>query len=407
MTTGRREVAIVTPWYPTRDNAFRGAFVRAMVEATAPECDRATVYHCDQWWTSLPRWQEQRAVWGREVLLSRAHVRSTTVGGAELVYVPVPMPHTAPFARIADRHAAALRAVLGGKPLDAPVIHAHVGIYSGWAALQNAHPDSRLFVTEHATFIGKVLAEPEARRRYEELLARVVALFAVGEELRQALIEAFPHHAARIVVVPNAISFGSPREQPVTQLRRWIYVGSLIPRKGVDILLDAFARVRADDPNVTLTMVGGGKMLPQLVEAARRLGVADAVTFTGPVTPDESLRLMREHDLLVHPSRHETFGVTVVEALASGIPVLVTRCGGPEQTLAGIEEEAGELIDISDDPGSIVAGYRRLVDRFPHGLDLPRARTVLEARYGYRAVAEAHSRAWFPTSTQAPAAAAQ
>lgn len=109
---------------------------------------------------------------------------------------------------------------------------------------------------------------------------------------------------------------------------------------------------------------------------------------------------MREHDLLVHPSRYETFGMTVVEAVAAGMPVLVTRCGGPEQTLAGIEDAAGELIDVEENAESISDGYQRLRDRFRQGLDLPRAQQVLAYRYGYEAVAEAHYRLWFPAAAE-------
>lgn len=107
---------------------------------------------------------------------------------------------------------------------------------------------------------------------------------------------------------------------------------------------------------------------------------------------------MREHDLLVHPSRYETFGVVIIEALAAGMPVLITRSGGPEQTLAGIEADAGEFVDVEDAPDALVAGFRRLRSRFPAGLDQVRARRVLADRYGYDAVARSHQEAWFAPS---------
>jgi glycogen(starch) synthase len=73
---------------------------------------------------------------------------------------------------------------------------------------------------------------------------------------------------------------------------------------------------------------------------------------------------------------------------------LATRCGGPEETLAGIEEAAGELVEVQDSAESLVAGYRRLLARFPDGLDVARARRHLAERYGYEAVAQAHYEAW-------------
>jgi glycosyltransferase involved in cell wall biosynthesis len=92
------------------------------------------------------------------------------------------------------------------------------------------------------------------------------------------------------------------------------------------------------------------------------------------------------HDLLVHPSKSETFGMTVVEAVGSGMPVLVTRCGGPQETLAGLDGVAGLLIDVSDDPEVIVEGYRRLTRQMTR-LDAARGRAALIERYGTRAVA--------------------
>ncbi|SCL32165.1 glycogen(starch) synthase [Micromonospora pallida] len=401
-----RDVAIVTPWYPTRQVPFGGAFVQAMVEATVSAWDRATVYHVDGWGARVPESQDQAIMRAHRKLLTRAVTETSTVAGAGLWYVPVPMRVGLSFAQFARRNAEALRTVLRGKPIAAPVVHAHVGLRGGWTALENARPDARVYVTEHATFLPTVLAEPDSRAMYDEVISRATGFFAVGEVLRSVLVEAFPHHAHKIGFMPNPISFTAPREQPVTALRRWLYVGSLSERKGVALLLEAFARCRAEDPSLSLTFVGDGRLRSKLTSRAAALGLTDAVSFAGSVLPDQALELMREHDLLIHPSRLETFGMTVVEAIAAGVPVLVTRCGGPEETLAGIEDAVGGLIDVTDDPDTIVDGYRRLRDRFPQGLDLAHARSVLVARYGYDAVGQAHARTWFPETDDAGSAAA-
>ncbi|MBE1488675.1 glycosyltransferase family 4 protein [Plantactinospora soyae] len=391
-----RDVAIITPWYPTRQVPFGGAFVRAMVEATATVRDRATVFHCDGWGAPVSRRGDRAIVQAHQALLTRGVRKTTTVTGADLVYLPVPVHSGLSYAEAARRHSAALGVVLGGRPIDAPVVHGHVGLRGGWTALENARPDARVFVTEHATFLPAVLRQPDSRAMYDEVIRRAAGFFAVGEAVRSVLVEAFPQHAERIGFIPNPVDFGVARQRPVTALRRWLYVGSLNERKGVALLLEAFARCRADDPGLTLTFVGDGPLRASLTARAAALGIADAVTFAGFVLPTAALELMHQHDLLVHPSRLETFGMTVVEAIAAGMPVLVTRCGGPEETLAGIEDAAGGLIAVDDDPDTIVAGYRRIRDRFPEQVDLRHAREVLADRYGYPSVARAHRRAWFP-----------
>ncbi|MFG2084671.1 MULTISPECIES: glycosyltransferase [unclassified Spirillospora] len=397
-----RQVAVVTPWYPSADRAFAGVFVQAMVEATAPACDAVTIYHTDAWRMPDPT-VLAAASDAHRVLLPRAFRPEPAVAGAELWRVPVPdpVPTGGSFAERARHHANWLREALGGKPIPAAVVHAHVGLRGGWTALENARPDARVFVTEHASYLTTLLEQPESREMYEQVLDRCTGFFAVGETVRNPLAETFPEHAGKIELVPNPVSFDLPRPRPVTGLRRWLYVGNLTEHKGVDLLLEAFAECLADDPALTLTLVGTGKLAPRLKRRATELGIDGAVSMTGALSPDETLRRMKDHDLLVHPSRGETFGVSIVEAVAAGLPVLVTRCGGPEITLAGVEAAAGELIDVDDDPETIAAGYRRLRKRFPDGLDLGKARAVLAERYGYRTVAEAHHRRWFPEAAVA------
>jgi glycogen(starch) synthase len=390
------QVAFVTPWYPTLDQPYRGAFVRAAALATSPACGGITVYHCDDWahWLS-PRESAQVDRAYRALLPIAASSRPRADGGARVIYLPIPSRAGATYAKIARRHASVLAGALGAG-VDAEVVHAHVGLPSGWAAMQAARPGARVFVTEHASYLPRVLAETEARAMYDELLSRCTGFFAVGERVRRPLVATFPHHADRISILPAPVTFGPVRPHLVRELRRWLFVGALIPAKGVLRLLEAFAICRLREPTLTLTLAGDGELRDALADRSAELGLSDAVTLTGPVPPDQVPVLMRRHDLLVHPSRSETFGATVVEAVAAGLPVLVTRCGGPEETLAGIEDAAAQFVEVADDPETLAAGYERLRARFPGGLDLPRARRELERRYGYAAYAEAQVREWFP-----------
>jgi glycogen(starch) synthase len=172
-------------------------------------------------------------------------------------------------------------------------------------------------------------------------------------------------------------------------------VAGLIERKRIDYLLRAFADCRAEDPGLTLTLAGEGELRRGLLALTAELGLEDAVEFIGAVEPGEIPGLMADHDLLVHTSRHETFGVVVVEALAAGTPVLVTRSGGSDQVLEGIEDDAGQLVDVVDDPRAFADAYRSLRDRYPEKVDLPRARAQLRAKYAYDAVGAHHHRIWF------------
>ncbi|MCX4739193.1 glycosyltransferase [Streptomyces antibioticus] len=392
-------MAVITPWYPTRELPFRGSFVKAMVEATAPGCDSFTVHHCDPWVAPMDAPTTEAVEAANAKLMTRAAHRVPTVGGADLVQIPVTTPRGQTWAMQAHNHERQLRNLLGGKPIPADVVHAHVGLPSGWAALKNARPGARVFVTEHASYLASVLEDPEAVELYDQLLEGVTGFLVVGDTITEILKERFPHRVDKIGRIPNPISFREPRSEPVKDLTKWLYVGSMMERKRVPLLVEAFARCHAEDPSLTLTLTGEGEDRGRVLDLVAEHGLADAVTLVGSVPHEQALELMREHDLLVHASRYETFGMTVVEAAAAGLPLLVTRCGGPEKILAGIEDAAGELVPVEDDAESISDGYRRLRSRFLAGrLDLQRTQAKLDGDYGYEAVARAHYRLWFPDS---------
>ncbi|HKY23480.1 MAG TPA: glycosyltransferase [Vicinamibacterales bacterium] len=103
-----------------------------------------------------------------------------------------------------------------------------------------------------------------------------------------------------------------------------LFVGRLVPYKGVDVLLDAMRTISAE-----LVLVGGGPLRAELQRKAESAGIIDRVRFAGEVTGDELAALYRACDLFVLPSvtRQEAFGVVQIEAMARGKPVVSTSVG--------------------------------------------------------------------------------
>ncbi|MFJ6216225.1 glycosyltransferase [Streptomyces sp. NPDC092296] len=387
-------LAVVTPWYPCPQRPHAGSFVRTATAAVAERFASVEVLNGEDWPSvggelrhDLVRTAYERLA-GPPGAARVPVLPETTAEGWRLTRVPVPVRPPAPYAEWARAHESALRAVLPGGRIDADVVHGHTGVYGGWAACRLARPGARVIVTEHASFLPSVLRQPVSRELYGEVVERADAFLCVSPWLRDRLAQSFPEYEEKFQVVPNAVDLAAvpQRPEPVRELRRWLFVGNLAPAKGVPLLLTAFAAAVADNPRLELTLVGPGN-----AEAVRRrageLGIGHQVVVHGPVDPAEVFGLMHDHDLLVHPSKFETFGMTVVEAVATGMPVLVTRCGGPEQTMAGLEGVAGRLVDVSDDPGVLLTGYQELaaaVDR----LDPAKARAAVERRFGLAAVGE-------------------
>ncbi|MFF2960807.1 glycosyltransferase family 4 protein [Streptomyces sp. NPDC057963] len=384
------DIAVITPWYPSPNNPYAGAFVQMATRSVAGRFDQVSILHTEDWAgradaplndaikITVDRLQDEREL---------VPVLDTPEG--TLLRVPVPLIHRKNYSPWVTAQETALRKALPGGRIKAPIIHAHTGIYGGVLALRLAQPDARIVVTEHVTFLKKIFAQPAARALYRDVLVRADAFLCVSTYLRDQVATEFPDLAHKLQVVPNVIDFDafSPGCEYSPSLLKWLYVGRLIKHKGVRELLEAFALVAEKEPLATLTMVGSGALEEELLTRAQELEIADRFRILPPVAPDEVDGLMHQHDLLVHASKVETFGMTIVEAVAAGLPVLVTRSFGPEETLSGIESEAGALMEISDDPQIIADAYWNLRSRVTE-LDLPAARKELEQRYGAPAVAQ-------------------
>ncbi|GAA3958426.1 glycosyltransferase [Actinoplanes auranticolor] len=404
--TAPADLAVVTPWYPSPDDPYAGAFVQASTAAVRPHHDRVAILHTQNWYYSPAGVAGNRvgvAAERQAVRSGRTVVLDTPEG--ELTRVAVPTAAGRGYPAFAEAQVRALRAGLPTGRIEAPVVHAHTGMLGGVVAMRLARPDARIVVTEHATFLPQVLAQPGAREQYAEVLERADAMLCVGRYLLDQLADYFPGYAHKLRIVPNAIDFDrfKVRARPPRELSRWLYAGRLMEHKGVLTLVDGFARVAAEDPKVSLTLVGTGPLADTLDARIVGLGLTGRITRRPAVPPDRVTALMHEHDLLVHASRLETFGMTVVEAVATGTPVLVARSQGPAETLAGIEHQAGLLIEPGDDPDVIADGYR-VLSKGLDTLDLPRARATLEARYGFAAVAE-RLREVYHSGTPTPAPA--
>lgn len=380
-------ICIVSPWYPTRSRPFHGAFVQGFVETVTEHVPaNVDVLHLEAWGMPRGNWAQRRSWESLRHLVKEPLAFSD--GSPAVHHLPSPVSPGDDFGPIARGHRRFLEQVANGTRVKHPVVHAHVGLGGGFPALAVLAPDTRFFVTEHATFLNRVFQDPQARKAYDDVLERADALLPVSELLRRQIIEEFPHHAGRVEVVPNPVDFDALpwAGGDLTPPRRWLYAGSLTTRKGVSLLIDAFDLAYRDFGDLSLTLVGEGPLRDELQRRVQELGLEGVVTLVGAVAPGDMPATYAAHDLLVHLSEFETFGMTLVEAVAVGIPVLATRCGGPEETLGPIEDAVGGLVPVDSSASDVAAAYGHLRERTP-SLDLAAGRADLRARYGRAAVA--------------------
>lgn len=112
-------------------------------------------------------------------------------------------------------------------------------------------------------------------------------------------------------------------------------------QKGLDILLKAIALL--DEKEDIIVHIGGdGLLIKEYIQMSKSLNLDTICNFYGKIEPKNVQKFMNKLDIFILPSRHETFGIVAIEAMACGIPVISTRCGGPEEF---INFENGLLIE--------------------------------------------------------------
>jgi len=366
-----------------------GSFVASQARLLSLIATDVSVVHGEEWTGGPPDVVDRiRPDLDRVIGLARRRGGLSRTGAVgPLIRVPV---LTAGGMDVVDRAEALVLAVshaVGGR-IESDVVHGHVGYLGGLVAARLARPDSRVFVTEHSTGLRDVLADPRGRDIYAEVIDRSHRLLCVSNVLRQHVVDALPEVADKVEVLGNPVDVDAipRRTKPLESLRHWVYSGGLIERKGVMRALEAFIIIAGRDPSATFTLLGEGPLRTAIEKRAGDAGLGGRVRLLGMVSHDVAMKELGKHDLLVAPSRYETFHLVVPEAIGAGIPVIATRSGGPQEVLAGIEDRVGRLVDVSDDPEEIVAAYEDLTARLD-SLDLEAGRDSVRDRFGPATIA--------------------
>jgi glycosyltransferase involved in cell wall biosynthesis len=238
------------------------------------------------------------------------------------------------------------------------VVHAHV--YSaGLPALALARAaGAPLVVSEHYTGFERGLVKGADLRTARTAFRGADLLAPVSEELAGRLRPVAGDTPMRVVANPvDTDAFHPPEGPRADGPPRLLAVAWLDPKKGHRFLLDALAGLGRDD--VTLDLVGGGDLRPELEAQVAGLGLVGRVRFLGPLAKEGVAELMRRADLLVLPSLHENLPVVLAEAMATGLPAVATRVGGvPELVNDG---QAGTLVEPGDS-AALAAAIRARLD---------------------------------------------
>lgn len=326
----------MTAWYPTEDNPVSGIYVREHAKAVSLSGDEVIVMHSER---------------SKSRIKGFFKVSDTIEEGIRTIrvfYFPSPLRAINAFIYLwGIIHHSKKLIEAGFKP---EVIHAHIFSAGVPAILVGRRYRIPMVITEHwsgfpqreLTWIEKNLAK--------FAMNNAQWILPVSGSLQRG-IEAYGIKG-RFRIIPNvvdgALFFPGGKKERHVRPQRILFVGSLKPVKGLAFLLHALARLRRRLDEWHLDVVGDGPARREYETMVEESRLSEKVVFHGTKSKREVSEFMRKADLFVLPSLAETFGIAAAEALATGLPVLATRCGGPEEF---VTDEVGMLVS----PGNVDA----------------------------------------------------
>jgi len=226
------------------------------------------------------------------------------------------------------------------------IVHAH---FTGQAYMVAKILDKTipLVITEHSSSIIKPSISPETMRIASIAYSRANWIITVSRFLGDRIAERFGFDSE---IIPNMYDISLfnyseciKRQSPY----QVVSVGNLINSKHMDVTIQAFGLFQRKFPDSVLTICGGGLDRDALEKLIAYESLQESVILMGACSPQQVAKILSKANLFVLASEYETFGVVFIEALACGVPLVGTSCGGPEDI---INEGNGILVQVNDYP---------------------------------------------------------
>lgn len=278
------------------------------------------------------------------------------------------------------------------------LVHAFFGFPTGWLCYRTAGrlpyvislrgsdvPGCNTRLTLDYKVLGPLLFAP--------IWKRAARLVACSEGLKARALGFLP--SVEIEVIPNGVDLGrfSPgRAQPAgnepyarSKPLRLLTVGRLSVTKRLPLLIDMMEQLGREGANVTLTIVGGGALEAELRRSLDEKDLRDAVTILGRQDGDRMADLYREHDVFVSASAQEGMSNAMLEAMATGLPIVTTRCEGVHELIA----DNGIVVD-DPQPAKLAEAVMALQKDLPSRQKMAVAARRQAERFGWDRVAQAY-----------------
>lgn len=337
MKDKKLNILIIPTWYPSDMDPNGVPFIRAQAQALVKKGHSVTVVFT-QAYSVKTILKQRKLMFGK---------RDNIVNGVREILTYFPKTHIKGIDEIT-------RLIQGKKVLKnlvevgykPQILHVHTYLAGRLALWFHKKYFTPIVTTEHYTGFARGMVNTNRLKQARDLYFNSSINLGVSGAFSSLLTE---KTGADFNTLPNMVD--CDKFKPTLKDKRseytYLFVGSLHDKKNPLMLLNSFISLYKRDRSLRLILAGEGELSRELKNIVSNNRLDDIVSFPGFLKGDEVAALMSVSDCFILPSRFETFGIVVIEAMASGLPVIVTRSGGPESFVK--DGENGIIIDQNQD----------------------------------------------------------
>lgn len=319
----------IPQWYPNPDDIQLGAFIQKQIIATAKECNNFVL-----------------SIVGSKNIsdISLSINDSNKIKEIQVIYCAKGNAYKrVKFYLKALQKGLSAIADAGFYP---DLVHCHIAGKNLWIA-EKYFKNTPVILSEHWSgyLDGRFEAIPNLKKKKRiKRINNCKEVIAVSKHLADAIRNKGIQN--KISIVDNVIETNGIRKQLDKEYFTFLMVADLVDQtKNISGVIRAFSEVLKTKPNSILDIIGEGKDKNVLSELVKKANITDSVNFIGRLPQEEVLNYYSQVDCVIVNSHFETYSMVTVEAILSGVPVIATRCKGPEQF---INENNGLLIELNN-----------------------------------------------------------
>lgn len=348
-------VLIITPNYPNEISKLSGVFFRDQAVALAKNADLSvTVIAAIA--ISIKKFIKRR----KFIQIESRTVRLNEVEEYSLIFPAIPKLKRLNYfiSFIIGKRMYRKYKIKNGIP---DILHAHSFHVGRLPLFIKKKDDVPFVITEHYSSINYDRLQKWQWKLGRKIFKNSNKNIAVSEHFAK-LLES--HFRQEFVYIPNVVDteFFIPRNEKNSnnKVKTFLSVGFLNKNKNHSMLIEAFKIAFNGDENYLLNIAGDGTEKSKLESLIKEFRLEKQVSLLGELTREEVRDEMQKADYFVLPSKYETFGLVLIEAMSCGLPVIATRCGGPESIITN--EKLGILCEINVE--ALIESIRIITKKF-------------------------------------------